>query len=472
MANRKVAVVGLGVMGENLALNIAEKGFPVAVYNRHPEVTDQVVARAQAAGLDLLGAHSPAELAAMLERPRKIILLVKAGAPVDATIETFLPHLDPGDLVIDGGNEFFEVTERRGRDLAAKGFRFVGMGVSGGEEGARHGPSMMPGGERAAYEELAPILTRIAAQVDDGPCVDYMGPGGAGHYVKMVHNGIEYGDMQLIAEAYDVLRTVGGLSLDRLADVFDEWNRGELQSFLIEITAKIFRQPDPIAGGRLLDAIVDATGQKGTGKWTVQQAAELAAPIPTISSSLDARVLASMKAERVRASAILRGPSSMPAVDPEQLVDDVRHALYAAKVCSYAQGMNLLRVASKVHDWDLQLGRIARIWKGGCIIRARFLDRIKHAYEVDAGLANLLLDADFAREIDERQAAWRRVVALAVTAGIAVPSHGASIAYFDSYRRERLPASLTQAQRDLFGAHTYQRTDDPSGAAHHTSWAN
>ena len=468
MGTQKVGMVGLGVMGENLALNIEEKGFPVAVYNRHTEVTDAVMARNQ--GKKLVAAHTPEALAQALERPRKIILLVKAGAPVDATIATLIPYLEAGDLVIDGGNEFFQNTERRAKEMAGRGFRYMGMGVSGGEEGARNGPSLMPGGERSAYDEMYPILSKIAAQVDDGPCVDYMGPGGAGHYVKMVHNGIEYGDMQLIAETYDILRNIGGLSLDQIADVFDEWNKGELQSFLIEITAKIFRQKDPKTGGRILDMIVDATGQKGTGKWTVEQAAELAAPVPTISSSLDARVMAANRAERIAASKVLPGPKVAAHPDPKQLVDDMRHALYAAKVCSYAQGMNLLKTASATYDWNLQLGKIARIWKGGCIIRAQFLDRIKNAYANDPKLTNLLVDGDFAREFGERQPAWRRVVATSVQAGIAVPSLSASLSYFDSYRRERLPANLTQAQRDFFGAHTYQRLDDPSGAFHHTDW--
>ncbi len=345
------------------------------------------------------------------------------------------------------------------------------MGVSGGEEGARRGPSMMPGGPRAAYDALAPILTKIAAQVDDGPCVDYMGPGGAGHYVKMVHNGIEYGDMQLIAECYDVLRTLGGLSVPELVDVFSEWNKGDLQSFLIEITATVLKKKDELTGAPLVDVILDATGMKGTGKWTVQQAAELASPLPTIASSLEARMLSAQKQERVAASKILGGPQPAPiaSLDKKQLIEDVRHALYASKICSYAQGMNLLSTAGRTYAWDLQLGRIARIWKGGCIIRAQFLDRIKQAYDRDAGLVNLLVDAEFAKELSERQAGWRRVLSLAIGSGLPMPTMTASLAYYDGYRRERLPANLTQAQRDFFGAHTYQRIDREG--TFHTDWA-
>jgi 6-phosphogluconate dehydrogenase len=452
-------------MGENLALNIEEKGFPVAVYNRSTEKVDDFVRRHP--GKQIFGARSPAELVASLERPRRILMMVKAGKPVDDTIAAIRPHLEKDDLLVDGGNEFFENTVRRGQELEAAGLNYVGMGVSGGEEGARHGPSLMPGGQRFAYDALAPILTKIAAQVDDGPCVDYMGPGGAGHYVKMVHNGIEYGDMQLIAEAYDLLRHVGGLSMSELADTFAAWNQGELQSFLIEITAKIFAKKDDVTGQPMVDVILDATGMKGTGKWTVQQAAELAAPVPTIASSLEARLLSAEKQERVAAAKILQGPSPVSA-DKKQLIDDVRHALYAAKICSYAQGMNLLRTASGAHDWNLQLGRIARIWKGGCIIRAQFLDRIKQAYERNSQLPNLLIDAEFARELAERNAGWRRAVTLGIQSGIPMPTFTASLGYYDGYRRERLPASLTQAQRDFFGAHTYQRVDRQG--TFHTTW--
>jgi len=466
MSKQKIGLVGLAVMGENLALNIEEKGFPIAVWNRSPDKVDKFVAANP--GKQIVGAHSPAELCAALEKPRRIIMMVKAGQPVDDTIAALRPHLEAGDLLVDGGNEFFTNTERRGKELEAAGLRFVGMGVSGGEEGARKGPSMMPGGQRSAYDDLAPVLTRIAAQVDDGPCVDYMGPGGAGHYVKMVHNGIEYGDMQLIAEAYDVLKTLGGLSNAELAETFAKWNEGELQPFLIEITAKIFGKKDPDTGKELVDVILDATGMKGTGKWTVQQASELGAPIPTIASSVEARMLSAQKAERVAASKLLPGVTMAPAVDKARLIEDVRHALYASKVCSYAQGMNLLRAASNAYKWGLELGRIARIWKGGCIIRAQFLGRITAAFQRDPGLANLLVDHDFARELGERQPGWRRVVSAAVQAGIPLPTMTASISYFDGYRRERLPANLLQAQRDFFGAHTYQRIDKEG--TFHTEW--
>ena len=469
MAKQKIGLVGLAVMGENLALNIEEKGFPIAVFNRSTEKVDDFVKRHK--GKQILGVKSPKELVESLERPRRIIMMVKAGKPVDDTIASIRPFLEKDDMLVDGGNEYFENTVRRGKELEAAGLNFVGMGVSGGEEGARHGPSMMPGGQRFAYDQLAPILTKIAAQVDDGPCVDYMGPGGAGHYVKMVHNGIEYGDMQLIAEAYDILRTVGGLEYSELADTFGAWNRSELQSFLIEITSKIFTKKDDQGTGKMLvELIVDATGMKGTGKWTVQQASELAAPIPTIASSVEARIVSAQRAERLAASKILSGPKPGPAnVDKKQLIDDVRHALYASKICSYAQGMNLLKTASKTYEWGLQLGRISRIWKGGCIIRAAFLDRIKQAYERDANLPNLLIDSEFAKELGDRQAGWRRVIGLAVQSGLAMPTMTASLAYYDSYRRERLPANLTQAQRDFFGAHTYLRLDKEG--SYHTEWS-
>jgi 6-phosphogluconate dehydrogenase len=466
VSQQKIGLVGLAVMGENLALNIEEKGFPIAVYNRSPDKVDDFMRRAS--GKKIVGTKSPKELCEALEKPRRILMMVKAGKPVDDTIASLRPFMEKGDLLVDGGNEFFENTVRRGKEMAAAGFRYVGMGVSGGEEGARHGPSLMPGGEKSAYDDLAPILTKIAAQVDDGPCVDYMGPGGAGHYVKMVHNGIEYGDMQLIAECYDILKNSGGMGESELADVFGGWNAGELKSFLIEITAKVLAKKDPDTGKPLVDVILDATGMKGTGKWTVEQAAELQAPVATIASSLEARVLAAMKVERVAASKLLRGPEPKRAADKKQLVDDVRHALYASKIMSYAQGMNLLRVASKTYGWDLQLGRIARIWKGGCIIRAQFLDRITKAFQRDGNLANLLVDGEFAKEVAERQPGWRRVIGLAVEGGIPVPSMGASLSYFDSYRRERLPANLTQAQRDFFGAHTFQRTDKEG--TYHADW--
>jgi 6-phosphogluconate dehydrogenase len=460
-------VIGLGVMGANLAQNVEEKGFTVAVYNRSRDKTDELLAAA--AGKRFVPAYSLEELVKRLESPRKVLIMVKAGAPVDATIEGLLPHLARGDVVIDGGNEYYANTERRREKLAAQGIDFIGMGVSGGEEGARHGPSLMPGGEQAAYQKIEPIVTKIAAQVDDGPCVTYIGRGGSGHYVKMVHNGIEYGDMQLIAEAYDVLANVGGLTNAELADVFADWNRGELESFLIEITSKIFRQKDPETGGDLVDVIVDSTAMKGTGTWTVKEAAEKLSPIPTIASSVDARILSSDRALRLRGAQILKGPS--PKVDPgtkKEIIADARAALYAAKACSYAQGLGLLAKASAAHGWELRLGEIARIWKGGCIIRAAFLGRIQQAYR-KAGLENLLFDADFQKELAARQEGWRRFVRRAIENGLAIPTTTASLAYYDAIRRKRLPANLTQAQRDFFGAHTYERLDREG--TFHTEWS-
>ncbi len=460
-------VIGLGVMGANLAQNIEEKGFSVALFNRSRDKTEELLAATK--GKRFVGAYSLEELAKKLETPRRILIMVKAGAPVDSTIEGLLPHLAKGDVVIDGGNEFYTNTERRNDKLTALGIDFIGMGVSGGEEGARHGPSLMPGGAKAAYQKIEPIVTKIAAQVEDGPCVTYIGAGGAGHYVKMVHNGIEYGDMQLIAETYDVLKHVGGLSNAELADVFTEWNKSELESFLIEITSKIFRKKDPETGGELVDSIVDATAMKGTGTWTVKEGADTLSPLPTIASAVDARVMSSQRDLRLRGAEILQGPS--PKVDPaakKQVIADARAALYAAKACSYAQGLGLLAKASATHKWDLKLGEIARIWKGGCIIRAAFLGRIQKAYGKSAGLENLLFDADFKKELGARQEGWRRFVCRAIESGISVPTTTASLSYYDSLRRKRLPANLTQAQRDFFGAHTYQRLDREG--TFHTEW--
>jgi 6-phosphogluconate dehydrogenase len=470
MSEMAIGMVGLGVMGRNLALNIEEKGFSVAAWDAWPEPVDNFVNASK--GKQIQGFHELADFVKSLRRPRRIIMLVKAGDVVDKTIARLLPLLEPGDLLVDGGNEYFKNTERRTQELAAKGIRYFGMGVSGGETGARHGPSLMPGGDRDGYEELAPILTKIAAQHPDGPCVTYVGPGGSGHYVKMVHNGIEYGDMQLIAEAYDVLKTLGGLSNAELADVFDAWNHAELKSYLIEITAKIFRVKDPEGKGELVDHILDATAQKGTGKWTVQEAAEIGAPLPTISTSVDARVISYAKKDRVHASALLAGPTPEPVagVDKQKLVADVRAALYAAKACSYAQGLNLLRLASETHGWGLKLGELARIWQDGCIIRAQFLGRIKAAYDRDAALPNLLLDPSFRDELAARQDGWREVVALAAKTGLPLLSTGASLGYYDMIRRERLPANLTQAQRDFFGSHTYRRLDREGDI--HTDWSS
>jgi 6-phosphogluconate dehydrogenase len=463
-------MVGLGVMGRNLALNIEEKGFSVAAWDAWPEPVDKFVAASQ--GKQIHGFHELAEFVRSLRKPRRIIMLVKAGEVVDKTIAALRPLLEPGDLLVDGGNEYYQNTERRTNELAQAGIRYFGMGVSGGETGARHGPSLMPGGDRAGYEELAPILTKIAAQHKDGPCVTYVGPGGSGHYVKMVHNGIEYGDMQLIAEAYDVLKTLGGLSNEELAEVFDAWNQAELKSYLIEITARIFRVRDPEGKGHLVDQILDATAQKGTGKWTVQEAAELGAAIPTITTSVDARVISFAKQARVHASALLSGPKPavIPGIDKKKLIADVRAALYAAKACSYAQGLNLLKLASDAHGWGLRLGELARIWQDGCIIRAQFLGRIKAAYDLDASLPNLLLDPSFREEIAARQEGWRNVVGLGVAHGLPLLGTSASLGYYDMIRRERLPANLTQAQRDFFGSHTYRRLDREGDV--HTDWSS
>ncbi len=464
-AGAELGVIGLGVMGANLALNVEEKGFPVAVFNRSRDKTDELMAEAK--GKKVVPTYSYQELADRLARPRQVLIMVKAGAPVDQTIEHLVPYLSPGDIIIDGGNEFYTNTERRAAELAKKGFEFVGMGVSGGEEGARHGPSLMPGGTAAAYERLRPIVSKIAAQVSDGPCVTHIGPGGAGHYVKMVHNGIEYGDMQLIAEIYDLLKNVGGLSNEQLAETFHEWNRGELESFLIEVTEAVFREKDPETGGHLLDQIVDTAQMKGTGSWTVKEGAELGSPIPTIASSVDARLMSAMRPLRLEGAKRLSGPRPTPnKAEQAQIIADARAALYAAKTCSYAQGLGLLSRASAERSWDLNLGEIARIWKGGCIIRAAFLGRIQAAYGRDRGLTNLLFDGDFARELAERQDGWRRTVGRAIQQGIAVATLTASLSYYDALRRERLPANLTQAQRYFFGAHTFERLDRP-GHFHH-----
>lgn len=471
----RIGLVGLAVMGQNLALNIAEKGFPISVYNRSNSKVDETVERAKQEGnLPVKGFYDPKEFVLSIQKPRAVIILVKAGSPVDQTIDTLSKFLEPGDCIIDGGNEWYENTERRAAAVKDKGLLYLGMGVSGGEEGARHGPSLMPGGTPQAYGYIEDIVVKVAAQVNDGPCVTYIGEGGAGNFVKMVHNGIEYGDMQLIAEAYDVLKSVGGLTNQELATAFTEWNKGELESFLIEITSHIFQVKDDKGEGELVDKILDKTGMKGTGKWTVQQAAELSVAAPTIASSLDSRFLSGLKEEREAAAKVFReaGVGDILAtkdVDKKQLITDVRKALYASKICSYAQGMNIIRTKSIEKGWNLNLGEISRIWKGGCIIRAVFLDRIKKAYDRNPKLASLLVDPEFAKEMVERQQSWRRVVSLAISVGISTPGMSSSLAYFDSYRRSRLPANLLQAQRDYFGAHTYERVDEPG--AFHTEWS-
>ncbi len=457
-------------MGENLALNVESRGFSVAVYNRTAAKTDDFMAL-RAPGKNIVAAKTLTEFVDALETPRRILVMVQAGKPVDAVIDQLKPMLSPGDMIIDGGNSLYDDTERRTKDLEAAGLGFVGMGISGGEEGALNGASLMPGGTHAAYGILEPILVKIAAQVDDGPCVTFIGPGGAGHYVKMVHNGIEYGDMQLIAEAYDLLKNVAGLSGQELQEVFAEWNTtDELNSFLIEITANIFKYIDPETKQPLVEVIMDAAGQKGTGRWTVMSALELGVCIPTIIAAVNARIMSSYKDERIKASQELTGPSGKYEGDTKEFVNKVRDALYCSKICSYAQGMALLSAASKSYNYDLSLSEISRIWKGGCIIRAGFLDKIKTAFKDDPALPNLLLAPEFKQSILDRQSAWREVLSTASLLGIAVPAFSASLDYFDSYRRERLPQNVTQAQRDYFGAHTYERTDKPRGEFFHSEW--
>ncbi|MGQ4646549.1 NADP-dependent phosphogluconate dehydrogenase [Lyngbya aestuarii] len=469
MTKRTFGVIGLAVMGENLALNVESRGFPIAVYNRTSSKTKEFMEQ-RAKGKDVKDAYSLEEFVQILERPRKVLVMVKAGNPVDKVIEQLKPLLEPGDMIIDGGNSLYEDTERRTQELEATGLGFVGMGVSGGEEGALHGPSLMPGGTETAYKELEPILTKIAAQVNDGPCVTYIGPGGAGHYVKMVHNGIEYGDMQLIAEAYDLLKNVLGLDHKQLHEVFAEWNTtDELNSFLIEITADIFKYVDPETKKPLVELILDAAGQKGTGRWTVVSSLELGVPIPTMYAAVNARVISAYKQERLAASEQLPGPTAKFNGDVKAFINKIRDALYCSKMCSYAQGMALLSKASEEFNYNLDLGETARIWKGGCIIRAGFLDKIKSAFQENPKLPNLLLAPEFKQSILDRQEAWREVLMVANQFGIPVPAFSASLDYFDSYRRTQLPQNLTQAQRDYFGAHTYERTDKEG--VFHTEWA-
>ncbi len=473
MSGQAFGIVGLEVMGRNIALNIERNGFPIAVYNRTYAKTEHFI-NELARGKNAKGGKTVAEFVALLERPRRILIMVKAGAPVDAVIAELKPLLEPGDIVIDGGNSLFTDTERRAAELKPTGIRFFGMGVSGGEEGALWGPSLMPGGDEEAYNHLAPILKKVAAKAPDGhPCVTYLGRGGSGHFVKMVHNGIEYGDMQLIAEAYDLLKHVGGLNNAQLAEIFNEWNRGDdLKSFLIEITAQVMNFKDDTTGGKpLVELILDKAGQKGTGKWTVQAAMDLGIAIPTITAAVDARCLSALKDERVAAAKMLTGPSpdGKYSDDVKKLIEDVRAALYCSKVCSYAQGFTLLQAADEQFNFGLRIGEVAGIWEAGCIIRAVFLKDITQAIGENPKLANLLLSPRFRDAIIQRQGAWRRIVHLAVTTGVAAPAFSASLAYYDTYRRGRVPANLIQAQRDFFGAHTYERTDKPG--VFHTEWA-
>ncbi|MHC5269917.1 NADP-dependent phosphogluconate dehydrogenase [Enterococcus sp. LJL98] len=468
MTKQQIGVVGMAVMGKNLALNIESRGYSVALYNRTGSKTEEVLA--ENPDKKLLGTYNVEEFVQAIEKPRRIVLMVQAGYGTDATIQSLLPHLDQGDILIDGGNTFFQDTIRRSKELADSGVNFIGAGVSGGEEGALKGPSIMPGGQKEAYELVAPILEQISAKAEDGsPCVVYIGPDGAGHYVKMVHNGIEYGDMQLIAESYDLMRNILGISVEEMAEIFSEWNQGELDSFLIEITADILTRKDDLGTGQpIVDVILDAAGNKGTGKWTSQSALDLGVPLPLITESVFARYISAYKEERVAASKVLSKPTFEFTGDKQAFIEKIRQALYFSKIMSYAQGFAQLRSASKEYEWDLPFGEIAKIWREGCIIRARFLQKITDAYEKEGDLANLLLD-DYFKEVTEKyQQAVRDVVALAVQAGVPVPTFSSAIAYFDSYRSERLPANIIQAQRDYFGAHTYERTDREG--IFHYSW--
>lgn len=485
-----IGLVGAGVMGQNLALNMVDRGFSVAVYDLSASQTDKFLAKdeAKSKGDALTGAYSLEELASKLSTPRKVLMMVTAKdpvpaletalypdrAPVDAVLDALLPHLEPGDVAIDGGNTHFKDTERRVKFLAERGIRFVGSGVSGGEEGARKGPSLMPGGAAEAWPLVQPIFQAISAKVgpnNDVPCCDWIGDGGAGHYVKMVHNGVEYGDMQLIGDAYWILKNAVGATNEELAEIFGQWNREELDSYLIEITRDIFTVVDPQTKNGLVDVILDAAGAKGTGKWMSQHALDLGVPSSLVTEAVYARSISSLKAERVAASRVLSGPTNVRySGDRTEFINQVKQALYASKICSYAQGFAQLRAVAKEFGWTLDLGRIALLWRGGCIIRAVFLERIKEAFDENPNLENLLLAPYFKAAVENAQTAWRNVVKTAVELGIPAPGFATALTYFDSYRSERLPANLIQAQRDYFGAHTYKRVDDETGAAHHTDW--
>lgn len=466
-------LIGLAVMGENLALNVESRGYRVAVFNRTVEKVDRFI-EGRAAGKRFVGCHSVEELVKSLAPPRKVMMLVKAGGAVDAFIDQLIPLLSPGDVIIDGGNTHFSETERRTKYVTDKGLLYVGTGVSGGEEGALKGPSMMPGGTPEAWPLVQPIFQAIAAKVgpnEDIPCCEWVGPRGAGHYVKMVHNGIEYGDMQLICEAYAMLKGTLGLTNDELYDVFAEWNRGELQSYLIEISRDIFSVIDDETGDHLVDKILDVAGAKGTGKWMSQLALDLGVPSTLVTMAVYARCLSAQKDARVRASKVLKGRvEQVEIADQKEFIEQVRQALYASKICSYAQGFVQMQDAAKEHDWPLNFGDCAMLWRGGCIIRAQFLDRIKEAFDADPNQENLLLHPYFTEAVDNAQEAWRNVVVTATRMGIPVPAFSAALAYFDGYRSERLPANLLQAQRDYFGAHTYERVDKPRGEFFHTEW--
>ncbi len=468
-ATADIALIGLAVMGQNLVLNMNDHGFRVAVFNRTVSKVDDFLAN-EAKGTPIIGAHSIPELISHLKRPRRVMMLVKAGKAVDEFIEQLIPHLEPGDIIIDGGNSFFQDTIRRTKYVESKGLLYIGTGVSGGEEGARRGPSMMPGGSPAAWPHVKGIFQAVCAKVEDGtPCCDWVGSDGAGHFVKMVHNGIEYGDMQLIGEAYHLLSAGLGMTAEEMHAVFAEWNEGDLDSYLIEITRDIlgFKDTDGVA---MVDKILDAAGQKGTGKWTVNTALDLGAPVTLISEAVFSRCVSAMKEERVSAARKLKGPRSKISGDRVKIVEDIRKALYASKIVSYAQGFMMMRDAAKEYGWTLNNGGIALMWRGGCIIRSRFLGKIKEAYDGNSKLNSLLLDSFFKQAIKDSQRSWRNVVALAVKKGIPVPAFSTALAFYDAYRCTRLPANLLQAQRDYFGAHTYERVDQPRGKFFHTNW--
>ena len=464
-----IAVIGLAVMGQNLILNMNDHGFTVVAFNRTLSKVDDFLNK-EAKGTNIIGAHSIEEMVGLLKRPRRIMLMVKAGQAVDEFIDHLIPCLEAGDIIIDGGNSLFEDTIRRTKYVESKGLLYIGTGVSGGEEGARRGPSIMPGGSTAAWPHVKDIFQKISAKVEDGtPCCDWVGENGAGHYVKMVHNGIEYGDMQLICEAYNLMKTGLVLSADQMHEVFAEWNTGELDSYLVEITRDIlaFKDTD---GQPLVDKILDTAGQKGTGKWTVISSQDLGIPITLIAEAVYARCISALKEERVAAAKKLKGPRPAIKGDQKQLIEEIRQALYASKIVSYTQGYMLMRAAAKEHKWNLNYGGIALMWRGGCIIRSRFLGKIKEAFDKNPQLSNLLLDPFFRKAIKDSQRSWRKVVALAARKGIPVPAFSTALAFYDSYRSERLPANLLQAQRDYFGAHTYERVDQPRGQFFHTNW--
>ncbi len=465
-----IGLIGLAVMGENLVLNMASHGFQVAVFNRTTSKVDAFM-DGRASGKSIVGCHSIEELVAQLERPRKVFMLVKAGAAVDDFIEAITPHLEPGDIIIDGGNSHFADTIRRTAHVESKGLLYIGTGVSGGEEGALKGPSIMPGGSAAAWPHVRNIFQSIAAKVEDGsPCCEWLGNDGAGHFVKMVHNGIEYGDMQMICEAYSLMRNVLGMAPAEISTVFGEWNKGELDSYLIEITRDILAKVDDETGKPMVDVIMDKAGQKGTGRWTSLTALDLGVPAQTIVEAVFARSMSAIKDERLLASKQLIGPEAMFSGDRTAFLEQLRQALFASKICSYAQGYQLMRAAADEYKWDLNYGEIALMWRGGCIIRAQFLGNIKEAYDNNPGLQNLLLDHYFKAAIENSQSAWRKVIATAVNHGVPVPAFCSALAYYDGYRSAVLPASLLQAQRDYFGAHTYERVDKPAGEYFHTNW--